>query len=232
MNNREEMSEGMTPKLPLWSYQLQSDSKVAVKTRKDLEIHLIARSFEDEAFRQELLANPKAVIERELGTKLPEGIEINVLEETETTLYMMLPSNPYEGLAESELKAILGLTLEDVADWVLEQNRNVFLEDKSSAIMITRAWRDEVFKQELLAHPQAVIEKELDKKIPEGIEIKIFAETTNTLYILLPRLKDNLSYLAQPQFQVLKDVILIGGCDMAEPNTEGPISTNMICISF
>jgi hypothetical protein len=232
MNNREEMSEGMTPKLPLWSYQVQSNSKLAVRTRKDLEIHLITRSFENEAFKQDLLANPKAVIEAELGQTFPEGIEINVLEETETTLYMVLPSNPYEGLTESELKANFGLTLEDVADWVLEENRNVFLEDKSSAIVIASAWRDEVFKKYLLAHPHAVIEKELDKKIPEGIEIKIFAETTNTLYIVLPRLKDNLSYLAEPQFQVLKDVILIGGCDTANPNTEEQVGTNQVCVSF
>ena len=97
MNNQDKAPQGITPNLPLWSYQLQQGSKLAVKTRKDLEIHLITRALKDEGFRQELVANPKAVVEKELGVKLPEELEINVLEETEDTLYMVLPCNPMKG---------------------------------------------------------------------------------------------------------------------------------------
>jgi len=191
MNNREEMSEGMTPKLPLWSYQVQSDSKLAVRTRKDLEIHLITRALKDEAFKQELLANPKAVVEKELGTKLPEELEINVLEETEDTLYMVLPCNPYEGMSESELKATLGMSYEDVAQWVLDQQRNAFLDEASSVAVIVRAWRDEGFKQELLNHPIKVIEQELGEEMPEGIQIQILEEIESTLCMVLPKFLDN-----------------------------------------
>jgi hypothetical protein len=190
MNNREEMSEGMTPKLPLWSYQVQSDSKLAVRTRKDLEIHLITRALKDEGFRQELLANPKEVVEKELGTKLPEDLEINVLEETEDTLYMVLPCNPYEGMSEEELKATLGMTYEDVARWVLEQQRNTFLDEASSVAMIAQAWRDKAFKQELLNHPIKAIEDELGEKVQEKIKIEILVETVNTIYIVFPSVFD------------------------------------------
>jgi hypothetical protein len=72
MNNPEDMSKGMKPNLPLWSYQLQQNSKLALRTRKDLDIHLITRALKDETFKQELLANPKAVVEKELGAKLSE----------------------------------------------------------------------------------------------------------------------------------------------------------------
>jgi len=195
MNNPEDISKGMTPNLPLWSYQLQQNSKFAVKTRKDLEVHLITRALKDEGFKQELLANPKAVVEKELGTKFPEGIEINVLEETEDSLYMVLPSNPYEGLTESELKASLGLTLEDVAQWVLEQQRNALLDDTTSVQVITRAWRDQAFKHELLCNPEAVIEKELGAGISASINIRILEETAHTFYLVLPKLLDNLEYL-------------------------------------
>ena len=192
MNNPEEMSKGMTPNLPLWSYQLQQNSNLALRTRKDLEIHLITRALKDEAFKQELLANPKVVIEKELGTKLPDGIEINVLEEPKTALYMVLPSNPYEGLPESELMASLGMSYEDVAQWVLEQHRNTLLNEASNLAMLSRVWKDEVFKQELLFKPKAVIEKEWGIEMPADIEIRLFEETANTLYLVLPRLGDDL----------------------------------------
>jgi len=192
MNNREEMSEGMTPKLPLWSYQVQSDSKLAVRTRKDLEIHLITRALKDEAFKRELLTNPKAVVEKELGAKLPEELEINVIEETEDTLYMVLPCNPYEEMSESELKAALGMTYEDVAQWILDQQRNVLLDETRSVAVITWAWKDQAFKQELVCTPKAVVEKELGTKIPEGIEIHVVEETANLLCMVLPRGLDDL----------------------------------------
>lgn len=212
MNDREKTPTDIWSSFPLWSYQLQRDSKLAVRTRKNLEAQLIARSFEDEAFKKELLANPKAVVEKELGTKLPEGIEIKVLEETETTLYMVLPSNTYEGLSEPDLMASLGMTLEDVARWVLEQQRNTLLDETSSVAMIARAWKDEAFKQELLRNPKAVIEKECGSKIPEGVEIQVLAEKINLLYFVLPRLMDDLHFLAQ--FQVPgadeQELVLIG----------------------
>jgi hypothetical protein len=195
MNNREEMSEGMTPKLPLWSYQVQSDSKLGVRTRKDLEIHLITRALKDEAFKQELLANPKAVVEKELGTKLSEELEINVLEETEDTLYMVLPCNPYEGMSEEELKVSLGMTYEDVAQWVFEQQRNTLLEEESIVRVMVRAWSDEVFKQELLYNPIKVVEIELGENIPEDIKLKVFAETAQKIYLILPAISEDFDLL-------------------------------------
>jgi len=192
MNNREEMSEGMTPKLPLWSYQVQSDSKLAVRTRKDLEIHLITRALKDEAFKQELLANPKPVVEKELGAKLPEELEINVLEETEDTLYMVLPCNPYEGVSEEELKATLGITYEDVARWVLEQQRNALLDEISSVEIFVCAWSDHLFKHELLINPKSIIERKLGENILYPLEINAVEECPNRLYFIIPLIYDKL----------------------------------------
>jgi hypothetical protein len=194
MNNPEYISKGMTPNLPLWSYQLQQNSKLAVKTRKDLEIHLITRALKDEGFKQELLANPKAVVEQELKTKLPEELEINVLEETETTLYMVLPCNPYEGMSEEELKASLGMTYEDVAQWVLEQQRNALLDDTSGVAMLSRVWQDEAFKQELLTNPKEILKQELRTTIPDHLNIQALAESPYILYLVLPRVKPNFVY--------------------------------------
>jgi hypothetical protein len=190
MNNQDKSPEGLTPNLPLWSYQLQQDSKLAVKTRKDLEIHLITRALKDEGFRQELVANPKAVVEKELGVKLPEELEINVLEETEDTLYMVLPCNPYEGISEEELKASVGMSYEDVARWVLEEQRNVLLDEESSVKLMVKAYTSEVFKRELISNPIKVIEEELRENIKEILqdsEIEVFAESPNSIFIILAK---------------------------------------------
>lgn len=192
MNNQDKTPQGITPNLPLWSYQLQQGSKLAVKTRKDLEIHLITRALKDEGFRQELIANPKAVVENELGAKLPEELEIKVMEETEDKLYMVLPCNPYPGLSEEELKQLVGMTYEDVAQWILEQQRNTFLDEEVCVKLIAQAWRDNSFKQELINSPKAVIEKEWNIEIAENIQIKTLVEAENNLYLILPKLMDKL----------------------------------------
>jgi hypothetical protein len=190
MSNEKQFSQGFTPNLPLWSFQLQKDSKLALKTRKDLEIHLITRALKDESFRVELITNPKTVIEQEIGSKLPDELEVTVLEETADTVYMVLPCNPYEGLSEEELQATLGMTYEDVALWVLEQQRNNLLDEESAVAIFSRAWQDQTFRRELLSTPKAVVQNELQIMISD-VEICVLEESVHYLCILLPKVADN-----------------------------------------
>ena len=46
--------------------------------QKTLQEQIVARAMQDEAFRQELLSNPKAAVERGLGITLPQGTNIQV----------------------------------------------------------------------------------------------------------------------------------------------------------
>ena len=62
---------------------------------------LIERAWEDEAFKQELLSDPRAAIESALGVALPEGIEIQVHEQTPTTIHLVLPMPPQSPRAEA-----------------------------------------------------------------------------------------------------------------------------------
>jgi hypothetical protein len=64
------------------------------KTRKDLEAKIIAKAWEDEVFRQELLSNPSKAIAKTLGAKLAENLEIRVVQETPNNLYLVLPVKP------------------------------------------------------------------------------------------------------------------------------------------
>ena len=81
----------------------------APPTRRDMEADIIARAMKDEEFARELRADPRAVIEREVG-KLPEGIEIKLVEETPDTLYLVLPSRPSPSgeLSDAELEQVAG----------------------------------------------------------------------------------------------------------------------------
>jgi hypothetical protein len=81
-------------------------------TRNELEAKIIARAWQDEAFKQELLSNPKAVFSQEIGHSIPDEVEIRVIEENPTTLYMVLPMKPVAAadseLSEEQLEAVAG----------------------------------------------------------------------------------------------------------------------------
>jgi hypothetical protein len=76
-------------------------------TRRDLEAQIIAKAQADESFRQALMGNPKAAIEKELNGELREGVEIKVVEETASTLYLVLPAVEGE-LSEADLDRVAG----------------------------------------------------------------------------------------------------------------------------
>ena len=42
--------------------------------REQMERRILQRSLRDEDFRRRLLEDPKATLEQELGTRLPEGV--------------------------------------------------------------------------------------------------------------------------------------------------------------
>ena len=82
--------------------------------RAEMERRLIEKSVEDEAFRRRLIEDPKAAVEQELGTRLPEGVRVQAVEETQDTIYLVLPSStPIAGaegaeLSDRELESVAG----------------------------------------------------------------------------------------------------------------------------
>ena len=51
--------------------------------------------------------------------------------------------------------------------------------------IIVRAWQDDSFKEELVNNPEAALNSE-GISLPESIEVEVFEENANTLYIILP----------------------------------------------
>jgi hypothetical protein len=92
-------------------------------SREELEMHLRARAWKDDTFRQEFLTNPKAVLQRDYAQYFPEGqipseLSIKVIEEGEQALCFVLPPrlsddqlSNLEGLSNEELLAISGGTV-------------------------------------------------------------------------------------------------------------------------
>ncbi len=82
------------------------------QTPQTLEARIITRALQDPSFKQQLLNGSvaaKAAIEQEIGQKLPQDLQVKVLEETDNVSYIVLPmmSSPEE-ISEEELEAVSG----------------------------------------------------------------------------------------------------------------------------
>ena len=99
-------------------------------SRKQVEDKLVRKASEDLAFRQELLANPKAAISREFGIQLQDDFNIKVVEETANDLILVLPaqaaSNKAE-LTEREMDAVAG-------GIIIDGSRPAYTAEKSTQI--------------------------------------------------------------------------------------------------
>jgi hypothetical protein len=72
--------------------------------RRQAETKIISKALTDGKFKDELKANPRAVLERELSVKLPGNLKINVVEEAPDSVYLVLPhSGGGQELSEAEL---------------------------------------------------------------------------------------------------------------------------------
>ena len=73
-------------------------AQARIKARSDVEATIVTRAMNDEAFRAELVANPRAVLEKEIGrilgkkVELPKDFTVTVVEETVNSAAIVLPA--------------------------------------------------------------------------------------------------------------------------------------------
>ena len=70
---------------------------------------LIAACWKDDALKQRFLSDPHAVL-AEHGMDVPEGINVNVVENTDNTVHVTLPAAPegHQDLSDEELENAAG----------------------------------------------------------------------------------------------------------------------------
>ena len=82
-----------------------------IVSRKDVREALVRTALKDESFRESLVTDPTLVVERALGTKLPQHMEVVVLQDTDDKMFIVLPMQlPFEtgDLNDAELEKIAG----------------------------------------------------------------------------------------------------------------------------
>ena len=75
-----------------------------MQSAEDMRRHLTDQAVENLEFRQQLLADPKSVIQQEFGVTIPDNINVVVHESDMQTVHLALPPNPV--MDEEQLEAI------------------------------------------------------------------------------------------------------------------------------
>ncbi|MGA2082257.1 MAG: NHLP leader peptide family RiPP precursor [Holophaga sp.] len=63
---------------------------------------VIAKAWADEEFKAALMADPRAALKAQ-GIEVPEGVTLNVLENSDNVINLVLPKAPEMGLTEETL---------------------------------------------------------------------------------------------------------------------------------
>ena len=77
----------------------------------DPQSRVIGQAMSDPAFRKRLLADPAGTL-RGAGVEIPEGVTIEVVEDTATKVHLVLPAREDEAL-DSDLDAAVGGAVPD-----------------------------------------------------------------------------------------------------------------------
>lgn len=72
---------------------------------------IVTKALKDPGFRQRLVKDPKSVIEQELGIHFPDGVSVQVHENSAAVVHVVLPGAEVavqQGLSEQDLAAVAG----------------------------------------------------------------------------------------------------------------------------
>jgi hypothetical protein len=79
--------------------------------RAALEQQVVERASRDPQFRQDLVSDPRGTMAREFGLSVPERVQMTVVEETPSAVYLVLPAtaaSPDLELSDEQLEAVAG----------------------------------------------------------------------------------------------------------------------------
>lgn len=76
--------------------------------RSRQEAQIVAKAMVDSDYRQALLSNPRALLEKEIGLALPQNLRIIVHEETPSSWHIVLPAAAAQELSDEVLDQVAG----------------------------------------------------------------------------------------------------------------------------
>ncbi len=116
------------------------------------------RIWSDEGLKSRLLSNPKPVL-REFGLQIPDGVSVQVHENTPTLINAVLPVKPSKPVV---------LDAADPISRIVEQ-----------------AWQDAAFKAKLLSDPkEAAAQSGL--RLPDSVSLKVWENSATVEHMVLP----------------------------------------------
>jgi hypothetical protein len=167
-------------------------SPEALLTR-ELTAQLIERAWKDPIFKQALLENPAGALGQFMDFQLPSGLDLMVVEETATTLALVLPASA-EAAEGRERPAI-------------------------EAQIVARALHDATFRQALLVDPAGALQQAFGMHLPSTMTVQVLEETPTTAYLVLPL--DPTPALAEHELSDLELMTVAGGGRTYRPGDPG-----------
>ena len=79
---------------------------MAIPTRSEVEALIAERIAADPAFRDALLADPRATVSAIVGFAIPDNIQVILHEESLTQIHLTIPSS--ENLSDTDLELVAG----------------------------------------------------------------------------------------------------------------------------
>lgn len=79
--------------------------------RQRIEAQVLERAAKDPQFRTQLQQDPRGTISRDFGVQVPQDITVEVLDETPSKVYLVLPAAPAQRgqeLSGQDLQAVAG----------------------------------------------------------------------------------------------------------------------------
>jgi hypothetical protein len=79
-------------------------------TRGQLWDKIVEQAQKNPKYHQQLLADPRGLMEKQLGTVIPKSVNVKVLQEANDTYYIVLPATVTEGaeLSDADLEKVAG----------------------------------------------------------------------------------------------------------------------------
>jgi hypothetical protein len=126
---------------------------------------LVATAWSDEAFKQQLIADPLGSFHR-FGIEFPPGKQVRVVEDKADMVHYILPAKP--SAADDWTSRVNG----GLPDWYQQ--------------IVSRAWSDAGFKQRLLADP-ATAARECGVPVSASQSVVVLEDTDTVLHFPLPK---------------------------------------------